>query len=460
MLLRTPNTLLWYRCDTSLRLLRFLCFLRLFCRRFFPERMTTPTSRTGTKIKKFLRRVYDQDPDSALERALIHANWTELKQFKFMDETEIDNLKYIDNDGDEVNLESGPKAYLKITLARIDHMLDNEVDITENYLDNLTHQNLLDFCRSDAYRNRRLHSASLPGYTPTAVPTTIVKTASENFRRGIKHDMTLFKDITKDEGWEPWHRHLITTCRAQNLENIRVPIYTPADVNETELFDEQKTYMYAVFERTVKTQTGIEIVRKFHSLYNAQAVYEDLVKAYESSTRADIESNNLFRYISSANISSWKGKTEDFVLHWQDKIRVYNSMQKSGNKLKDEMQRILLQNSVSSIPELDNIKVTSDKIASVNGGKIQPFSEYLGLVKSAMIKYDKRVVQQHLGTVVVSIKRSSAQLTMLTNSLMLSTSTLQSRRFKPIKLVELPILLCQEMYGDLLVPKINISWIC
>mgnify|MGYP000681102951 CR=1 FL=1 len=73
----------------------------------------------------------------------------------------------------------------------------------------------------------------------------------------------------KDEKWESYNRQLVTTCRAQNLENVLQPNYVPNDITDAELYDEQKKFMYAVFEKTIKTQAGINFVRKHHQSYDA-----------------------------------------------------------------------------------------------------------------------------------------------------------------------------------------------
>jgi hypothetical protein len=70
---------------------------------------------------------------------------------------------------------------------------------------------------------------------------------------------------------------------------------------------------------------GRAIIRKHESKYDAQTTYAELSKYHLKSTKASLSSNKILGYITTAEIGegSWHGTSENFVLNWQEKIRLY-----------------------------------------------------------------------------------------------------------------------------------------
>ena len=53
-------------------------------------------------------------------------------------------------------------------------------------------------------------------------------------------------------------------------------------------------------------------------------------------------------YITTAKIETWKGASESFVLHWQDQIRLHETLSATTRHLDDSLKLTLLQNAVHS----------------------------------------------------------------------------------------------------------------
>ena len=88
---------------------------------------------------------------------------------------------------------------------------------------------------------------------------------------------------------------------------------------------EMQKYMYAVFIKTLQTDQGKAYVREHEKDSDAQKVYKKISEFALKSTKASLDSSNILSYITSvrAGDGSWKGSMHGFVLHWQDKVRVY-----------------------------------------------------------------------------------------------------------------------------------------
>ena len=68
--------------------------------------------------------------------------------------------------------------------------------------------------------------------------------------------------------------------------------------------------------------------------------------------------------------------------------RLYESMRPSANHFPDEQKRVMLENAVQAVPELRNVKVTTNALEAQNGGSPLDFVAYLTLLKDAATNYD------------------------------------------------------------------------
>ena len=111
-------------------------------------------------------------------------------------------------------------------------------------------------------------------------------------------------------------------ARAQDLSDVLDSTFTPAstDPAAVSLFDVKQRFMYAVAERTLLTDYGKALVRKYEDTYNVQQIYKDLRARAETSVNAHINSGKILAYITSAKVDTWRGTTQSFVLHWQDQV--------------------------------------------------------------------------------------------------------------------------------------------
>ena len=149
-----------------------------------------------------------------------------------------------------------------------------------------------------------------------------------DFKRGIKRDTTLFPMLKDSKQWDPWYIDTKAQARAQDVEDILDPDYTPITMENKEVFEQKQKYMYAVFSKTLLTDKGKSLVREHERDYNAQQVHKKLLDYAQKSTKASVESSQLLTYITSARLGtgSWKGSSHSFILHWQNQVRKYEQL--------------------------------------------------------------------------------------------------------------------------------------
>ena len=155
--------------------------------------------------------------------------------------------------------------------------------------------------------------------------------------------------------------------------------------------------MYAVLERCVLTQTGMGIVREHHHDGNAQLAYKELCEAYKESTKGDILAVEIHEYIANADLLQWKGNTENFILHFKEKCRLYHTIVGPDDKLSPHTQMTFLQKAVKAVPEFASIKQTASQLKT-GLGKKQTYDDYCVLLLNAARDYDKTMRTQGSAT--------------------------------------------------------------
>jgi hypothetical protein len=112
-----------------------------------------------------------------------------------------------------------------------------------------------------------------PG-TPTASSTHARDPIADFKRRGIKRDPSQFPILKEDRQWDCWNRTHNAQARAQGVEEIMNPTYTPVTTEDKALFAVKQAYMFAVFfEKTLLTDQGKAYVREYESQCDSQSIY-------------------------------------------------------------------------------------------------------------------------------------------------------------------------------------------
>jgi hypothetical protein len=124
------------------------------------------------------------------------------------------------------------------------------------------------------------------------------------------------------------------------------------------LLDEKQKCMYAVFMKTVQTDMGKSFVGSNEANYDAQKIYEHLIKHFSTSTKAAMDSTAIMSYFTSIRLGDgkWRGSTNGFVLNWVNQIRKYEAIISSHDHFSDGQKRSMLENSVASVADLCAIK--------------------------------------------------------------------------------------------------------
>ena len=173
----------------------------------------------------------------------------------------------------------------------------------------------------------------------------------------MKRDKTHYIELKDEKQWDDWKRKAVATVFAHGCENVISPPYTPTTADETLLLIKQNKFMYDVFTTILKTSMGRHYTRKHESTRDAQAVWSDYMQYMRTSSKADIELEDLMKAITSLCLTTTcQSTTENFIVEWLDKIKLYEDMTPINSHFPDCMNRS--HNQVSTEPKCRQFQST------------------------------------------------------------------------------------------------------
>ena len=133
-------------------------------------------------------------------------------------------------------------------------------------------------------------------------------TLRDTFAKTIKKDPEAYPSFKEARFWDAWNRELHSKAHLHDLSNVLDFGYLPATVEENELFERQKRFMYSDF---ITIANGAHIVK---SIPDAQECYEALVHLFSHSPEATIDDNMIRDKIHALKLDkSWRGTATKFL---------------------------------------------------------------------------------------------------------------------------------------------------
>ncbi|KAG7338517.1 reverse transcriptase RNA-dependent DNA polymerase [Nitzschia inconspicua] len=224
------------------------------------------------------------------------------------------------------------------------------------------------------------------------------------FKKGIKRDHSLFPTLKAEELNDDWHRKFEIQAHAQGVAHVVDSEYSPSTPEEKEVFELIQTFMYAVLESKVQTSSGKLIVRKHQAKKDAQAAYAALMEHHRQSVVADIKANQIMAYLTTSTIGDgkFKGTTSEFIAHWSDQVRQYETIKGESSAFNDNEKIIHLSRAVATISELRQVKIVAEWMRTSTKDPIE-FQRYYELLSAAAAQYDdslshkpKRLIYSHV----------------------------------------------------------------
>ena len=212
---------------------------------------------------------------------------------------------------------STPLKELYSLYRYIQHLiLDSEFDYDDDEFDNpLDEGSWLLQTRENYMKFVMYHSST------ATEPRNTSNQKLVSFRKGIKREETAYPTLKDERYFDSFHRSLYITAKSHECEEVLDPEYTPCN-SDKELIDEKQVFMFSVLDKHLLTDMGKTIVRKYVHTTDAQSVWKDFQEHMKSSSKAASEKRRLTQYVNNTVLDdNYKGKTEQFVLHFNEQFR-------------------------------------------------------------------------------------------------------------------------------------------
>ena len=169
------------------------------------------------------------------------------------------------------------------------------------------------------------------------------------------------------------------------------PNFTPgSDEHEQQLFQEQQDFLYSVLISSLKTEFSEALVKDHEG--DAQLILELLHEHHTGNSQySRAEINRITKYLTNIKLDdTWRGTNESFLMHYNDQLRLLDSLVDSGEKLPDNARVTFLESATEYVPDLRRVKIT-DNVLQTQLGSTRPISyrSYFDLLKDAAFHLDQ-----------------------------------------------------------------------
>ena len=233
----------------------------------------------------------------------------------------------------------------------------------------------------------KLGSPATPRSMATSVASESYITLS-NFKKGIKRDASAYPIFKNERYYNTFIRHFKATAKAQGLNSLMDPNFTPgSDEYEQQLFQDQQDFLYSVL---IKTDFSEALVKDHEG--DAQLIIELLHEHHTGNSQySRSEINRITKYLTNIKLDdTWRGTNESFLMHYNDQLRLLDSLVDSDEKLPDNTRVTFLESAVESVPDLRRVKITDNVLqAQLDSTRPITYRSYFDLLKDAAFHLDQ-----------------------------------------------------------------------
>ena len=236
----------------------------------------------------------------------------------------------------------------------------------------------------------KLGSPATPRSMATSVASESYITLS-NFKKGIKRDASAYPIFKNERYYTTFIRHFKATAKAQGLNSLMDPNFTPgSDEYEQQLFQDQQDFLYSVLISSLKTDFSEALVKDHEG--DAQLIIELLHEHHTGNSQySRSEINRITKYLTNIKLDdTWRGTNESFLMHYNDQLRLLDSLVDSDEKLPDNTRVTFFESAVESVPDLRRVKITDNVLqAQLDSTRPITYRSYFDLLKDAAFHLDQ-----------------------------------------------------------------------
>ena len=335
------------------------------------------------------------DPPDVIVACLTYEGINAMSQLTSLSNQEIIELTYNPDANDPTLERTIPRAHAKkIMMALAYHAVECHREHRIMEWTELTSEGFAQFRPTfDPHITyARFQPRPLPDHNNTAGAHRGLSQA-ETFKKGIKKDTRLFPVLKDEKEWNSYNRKLLAVARAQGVENILNPHYTPNTDEEIETFNAQNCYVWSAFVNTIETTKGLDLMRSHQATGNAHDFYAALAEHHQTSNSAKIEASSILGTLTQSDIAKdRRGMSRaNYILKWSSLMKDYNEIVDEDSRISDMLAKTMLARTLSCDNDFNNIN-TQDSISQAQGNGILSYEDYKGIALDTAQNLDRREI--------------------------------------------------------------------
>ena len=137
-----------------------------------------------------------------------------------------------------------------------------------------------------------------------------------NFKKWIKRDASAYPIFKNERYYNTFIRHFKATAKAQGLNGLMHPNFTPGSDNyEQQLFEEQQDFLYSVLITSLKTEFCEALVKDHEG--DAQLIIDLLHEHHTGNSQySRAEINRITKYLTNIKLDdTCRGTNESFLMY-------------------------------------------------------------------------------------------------------------------------------------------------
>ena len=278
-----------------------------------------------------------EDPaDGPYHLAMLAAGVETITDLIELEKPDLQALTWTKNDSNDND--EGPQ---KLSIAHINRLLSlrtwfaAQATNNESVFLSLTREGLA------AFRREQAITPATPVTNPIAPAVTTVTSAlspADEFKKGIKRDISAFKPFKDRRTWNVWYRNFCAIAHSQGVNNVLDPTFMPATAAEQALFDVMQAHVFAVFTAHLHQPQASDLVRKYSGEQagplrgDAQKLHQELCTMMTSGVAADAQRRAIETKIASLRLdNTWNKGIQEFLTHFSHIIRDLKDLVPSKN---------------------------------------------------------------------------------------------------------------------------------
>ena len=220
--------------------------------------------------------------------------------------------------------------------------------------------------------------------------TSESQTALNNFKKGTKRDASVYPIFKNDKYYDTFQRSFLANLKAQGLYDVADPDHDPesGDIYEKELFKGKQSFVYSVLGTSLQTEKGRELVKEFEG--DARSIILKLHHYHTKSNVAQHDTITLKTVITNLTLNdSWKGTVRQFLSHFNEKLRLLDSLLPIPDQLPETTRITFLQRAVQQNHDLRQTHVMDSVWRfKTDSTEALTFDMYYNLLCDAAHQYD------------------------------------------------------------------------